>query len=417
MKEKIKKNKNKLIVALTITFSLSGAVAFAQVASPEQQLTSNNQTQVLGASLSETEETEKNEEAEDSPEAILAAEETALLAKQKEKEDEYREILAQIDYKVVPNKYKDFNFANIGTLSAKDVQIGISTASEFVNIRESADAESEILGKLYKDEAAAVLSIEDGWAQVESGSVKGYVTTDYLNLDLTKDQVIDNFGKVRATSTVAALNVRQEANTESTVLTSVNLDEKNTLLEELGDWVKISVAKDGVEGYVSSEYVNLSVSFEEAISIEEEQEIIRQKQEAERKAAEEAAKKKAAEEAAKQKAAEETAKKKAAEEAAKKKTAEQAATKKTASKPAATTAPVSVSTNEAKEIIASRESGGNYNAVSKSGTYIGRYQLHKSYLGGDHSPENQERVVENYVANRYGTWQKALSFWNANGWY
>lgn len=71
----------------------------------------------------------------------------------------------------------------------------------------------------------------------------------------------------------------------------------------------------------------------------------------------------------------------------------------------------------AKEEIARRESGGNYNAVSKSGKYIGRYQLTKSYLKGDYSPENQERVADAYVKNRYGSWQNALAHHNSHGWY
>ena len=75
------------------------------------------------------------------------------------------------------------------------------------------------------------------------------------------------------------------------------------------------------------------------------------------------------------------------------------------------------SSSAAKEEIARRESGGDYNAVSPSGKYIGRYQLDSSYLNGDYSPENQERVADNYVANRYGSWEAALEFWNANGWY
>ena len=53
------------------------------------------------------------------------------------------------------------------------------------------------MGKLYKDEAAAVLSIEDGWAEVESGSVAGYVALDYLNTDLTKDEAIASFGNIK----------------------------------------------------------------------------------------------------------------------------------------------------------------------------------------------------------------------------
>lgn len=69
----------------------------------------------------------------------------------------------------------------------------------------------------------------------------------------------------------------------------------------------------------------------------------------------------------------------------------------------------------AKEIIASRESGGSYDA--RNGRYIGRYQLDASYLNGDFSPANQERVADQYVAGRYGSWDAALAFWNANGWY
>lgn len=69
----------------------------------------------------------------------------------------------------------------------------------------------------------------------------------------------------------------------------------------------------------------------------------------------------------------------------------------------------------AKDWIASRESGGNYNATN--GQYIGKYQLSASYLNGDYSPANQERVANNYVQSRYGSWTAAQSFWQAHGWY
>ena len=69
----------------------------------------------------------------------------------------------------------------------------------------------------------------------------------------------------------------------------------------------------------------------------------------------------------------------------------------------------------AKEEIAQRESSGSYTA--QNGQYYGRYQLASSYLNGDLSPENQEKVADNYVASRYGSWTAALAFWNANGWY
>lgn len=70
---------------------------------------------------------------------------------------------------------------------------------------------------------------------------------------------------------------------------------------------------------------------------------------------------------------------------------------------------------QAKEIIAQRESSGSYTA--QNGQYYGRYQLTMSYLNGDLSAENQERVADSYVAGRYGSWSAAFAFWNANGWY
>ncbi|HHA7498238.1 TPA: LysM peptidoglycan-binding domain-containing protein, partial [Streptococcus pneumoniae] len=63
---------------------------------------------------------------------------------------------------------------------------------------------------------------------------------------------------------------------------------------------------------------------------------------------------------------------------------------------------VSGSEAEAKEWIAQKESGGSYTATN--GRYIGRYQLTDSYLNGDYSAENQERVADAYVAGRYGSW-------------
>ena len=80
--------------------------------------------------------------------------------------------------------------------------------------------------------------------------------------------------------------------------------------------------------------------------------------------------------------------------------------------PAAT---VSGSEAEAKEWIAQKESGGSYTATN--GRYIGRYQLTDSYLNGDYSAENQERVADAYVAERYGSWTAAKNFWLNNGWY
>lgn len=75
----------------------------------------------------------------------------------------------------------------------------------------------------------------------------------------------------------------------------------------------------------------------------------------------------------------------------------------------------SSSEEAAKAWIANKESGGSYTA--KNGIYYGKYQLTATYLNGDYSAENQEKVANEYVASRYGSWTAAKAHWEANNWY
>jgi len=101
------------------------------------------------------------------------------------------------------------------------------------------------------------------------------------------------------------------------------------------------------------------------------------------------------------------------------KTTEQAPASKTDTTQATTTVSasdgLSAEDAAAKEWIAQKESSGSYTA--QNGQYYGRYQLSLSYLNGDLSAENQEKVADAYVAGRYGSWSAAKAFWLANGWY
>ncbi|MDF7637301.1 LysM domain-containing protein [Leuconostocaceae bacterium ESL0958] len=69
----------------------------------------------------------------------------------------------------------------------------------------------------------------------------------------------------------------------------------------------------------------------------------------------------------------------------------------------------------AKDYIANRESGGSYTV--RNGNYVGKYQLSASYLNGDESAANQERVADQYVTSRYGSWENAAAHSQQYGWY
>jgi len=83
--------------------------------------------------------------------------------------------------------------------------------------------------------------------------------------------------------------------------------------------------------------------------------------------------------------------------------------------PVAAQTTTTTTTSSSKEWIAQKESGGSYSA--RNGQLIGRYQLSASYLNGDYSAANQDRVADQYVTSRYGSWDAAKSFWLSNGWY
>lgn len=76
---------------------------------------------------------------------------------------------------------------------------------------------------------------------------------------------------------------------------------------------------------------------------------------------------------------------------------------------------VSASANGGLASIAKAESGNSYTA--RNGQYIGKYQLSASYLHGDYSPANQERVARQYAISRYGSISAAAAFHQAHGWW
>lgn len=163
--------------------------------------------------------------------------------------------------------------------------IGISIANEYVNIRRKPNVESKILGKLYRGSAATIVDTKGDWVKIESGSVKGYIKSEYLAIGKKAERLVDKYGTKLATVRTTTLKVREERNTECTVLTLVPDGEVFEVTKVYNEWAKI-IVDDSTKGYVSRDYIELSVEFKEAISIEEEEAIERQRREAEEAARE-----------------------------------------------------------------------------------------------------------------------------------
>ena len=147
--------------------------------------------------------------------------------------------------------------------------IGIADVeSGNLNVRAIPSTEGKLVGKMPKDSACEVLEVtEDGWAHITSGEVEGYVSMEYLLTGPDAQMKARSLAHTVVKVNVDGLNVRDQATTESAILTQVPKGEELEYLETLDGWVKVSV--DGEEAYVSADYVTVSAELGTAITMTE----------------------------------------------------------------------------------------------------------------------------------------------------
>ena len=145
--------------------------------------------------------------------------------------------------------------------------IAITQVEIYLNIRREAHAEAEVVGKLYNNSAATVLETLDGWYKVTSGSVTGYISSDYAVVG--NEELCKSVSKRVGTIHAEALKIRNAPSLESDVYTLWTDGKEVTILDETTPgWYK---ATDGnYTGYVSSDYVTVETRYTYAESKEEE---------------------------------------------------------------------------------------------------------------------------------------------------
>lgn len=147
--------------------------------------------------------------------------------------------------------------------------LGIAQVTNYVNIRKQASEDSKVVGKLYNNSAATILGKEGDWYKVKSGTVTGYIKSDYLVTGKKVEEIADKVGTKIATVNATTLKVREKASLDSRVLTLLPVGEELHVKKEQNDWVKIAY-ENGQTGYVAADYVDIRTEFKEAVSIEEE---------------------------------------------------------------------------------------------------------------------------------------------------
>lgn len=250
------------------------------------------------------------------------------------------------------------------------VAVKNESKANVVNVREAAGLDSNIIGGINTSKAYEVIENNNGWLKINFDGKEAFVCGDLF--DITEKAKV-----------VSPANFRKADNLDSEiyqVLQEGNVVEVKAVANN--GFVKVSF--EGKEGYVCSNLLDLSQNI---INSALGKVVSNQQAQAPAQSYQASAQ-------------------------------TYQAPAQSYQAPAQTQAPAqnyTANNSSAKQIIAQRESGGSYNA--RNGQYIGKYQLSASYLNGDYSPANQERVADQYVAQRYGSWDNALTFWNNNGWY
>lgn len=177
----------------------------------------------------------------------------------------------------------------------------------YVNVRKGPSTEYECVGKLHADAVAEFIQTEGDWTLISSGSVTGYIKSEYLLFGEEAQAAIQKKYKKEFVVTCNILNLRAGEGTDFDVLGKLQNGMKGEVLSESEEWAKVKI--NDTVGYVSKEFIRITCELNYAVSAEEEA-----AREAELKAQAEAE----AARKAKEKAEAEAAAKKQKEEAAQK---------------------------------------------------------------------------------------------------
>lgn len=143
-----------------------------------------------------------------------------------------------------------------------------SIAEDYVNIRETADDESTVVGKLYNSSIGEIAGQEGDWYLISSGSVSGYVRSDYVVTGAEAEDIAEEALNHFVVVDTEVLYLRAEPDTESEILDALGAESRYQVLENLEEWIKVAV--NGQEGYLHRAYVEEQSNYEEAVSLEEE---------------------------------------------------------------------------------------------------------------------------------------------------
>ena len=137
----------------------------------------------------------------------------------------------------------------IPQLPEDDVQLAqknndyLSSKVKSLNIRELPNANSNIVGKLTPDIKVVILEDLGEWVKIGSDVELGFVLKRFLKLVNFNEELLEQ--EDLFTSMVPRLNVRENPSVESVILDKLTPEDRVQIIQEEGEWAKISGTKNG----------------------------------------------------------------------------------------------------------------------------------------------------------------------------
>ena len=148
------------------------------------------------------------------------------------------------------------------TENTEEITLGEYKISEDTRLKLIPSINATDVIELKADETVTVTEIMNGWACVETQTTKGWLRKDKLKKDepveANQEEVQEEQEQQPAENTPiktqyinsATVNVRQEANTSSTIVTTASLNTEVQVYSEQGGWSRVKV--NNAEGYIAT---------------------------------------------------------------------------------------------------------------------------------------------------------------------
>ena len=151
----------------------------------------------------------------------------------------------------------------------KEGSLAFAKCEEYINVRSEANIESDVVALLYDDCSATILNeTDDGWFEIKSGNIVGFVSSVYMVTGLEAIEIADETGYTVASIIPEALNVRELPDDNSDIIDVIYENEEIEVVANDGIWATIALSTDYF-GFVKSEYCKFKTYYPTAISIEE----------------------------------------------------------------------------------------------------------------------------------------------------